>query len=295
MFISIKSEMDARPVIYPLMRCLINYGSVLVITNNRVMSRLVESQVDMGFRNITILVDPDDSADRICKSYGIEKDDYDYVIVDNVGSSESDVYILLASDYVTPEFDDEIEILVNESNLRVTVFQFNSGNKSKDRKRLSNEKEQVEEKSVDVTEENQNETPKERKERLKAERLKKEQEAREARKKAVEERKKEADAQRKARESGVIPDDYDPAEKFRQLTAGKSLRSKKSVVVPFPPISDLEKLEAEHIFAEVNPVMGDAFYDLLQDWLAVSKMDFQKEVRRHDESSGDLRKRETVR
>ena len=51
MYIAIKSEMDSRPIIYPLMRCLMNYGSILVITNNKVFNRLIESQESGGFRD----------------------------------------------------------------------------------------------------------------------------------------------------------------------------------------------------------------------------------------------------
>ena len=101
--------------------------------------------------------------------------------------------------------------------------------------------------------------------------------------------------QKQERKQGAVPEDYDPAEKFRALTAGKSQRVKKSVQIPFPTLQEFEKLEAEHTFSEVNSKLSDVFYDLLKDELAVMKIDFQKEVRRKDEGGGNLRSRQSIR
>ncbi len=284
MYIAIKSEMDSRLIIYPLMRCLMNYGSILVITNNKVFNRLIESQESGGFRNITILVDSADSADDICADYRVAVGDYDFVILDNLGSSECDVYIMLASTYVTPEFDDEIEMLLNDDTLQSVLFQF-GGVSGKERVRKEVVVDEAEEDA-----EQPDETPKQRRERLKQEK------AAQAAAKREEKRKEQEERQRRKRKgSDDVPEDYDPAEKFRALTMGKSVRAKKSVQVPFPPMQDLEKLEAEHIFPTVDPKVYDALYELLKGELAVLKNDFQKEVRRKDEGGGNIRTRQSVR
>lgn len=284
MHIVVKSEMDSRPIIYPLMRCLMNYGSILVITNNKVFNRLIESQVSGGFRNITILVDSADSADEICSDYGVAIGDYDFVIVDNLGSSESDVYIMLASTYVTPEFDDEIEMLINDDNLRTVLFQF-GGASGKERVR----KEIVVEEDAEDGRTVADETPKQHRERLKLEKVEQAAAKKEKRKQKQEERQK-----RRQREKALVPEGYDPAEKFHVLTAGKSARSKKSVQVTFPTFQDIEKLEAEHVFPPVDAKIYDAFYELLGVDLAVTKIEFQKEVRRKDEGGGNIRTRQSV-
>lgn len=286
MHIVIKSEMDSRPVIYPLMRCLMNYGSILVITNNRVFNRLIESQVSGGFRNITILVDSADSADEVCNDYGVAIGDYDFVIIDNLGSSESDVYIMMASTYVTPEFDDEIEMMVNNESLRTVLFQFGG----------TNRKERIRKEIVAVEEEEpediiEDETPKQRRARLKREKEEQAVAKREERKRQQE--KERQQRKQKGKENPL--EGYDPAEKFRAMTAGKSARSKKSVQVPFPSLQDMEKLEAEHVFPLVDEKMYTAFYELLGADLAVERIEFQKEVRRKDEGGGNIRTRQSMR
>jgi len=246
---------------------------------------LVESQEDSGFRNITVLVDAADSVDEICMGYGIMRGDYDFVIVDNLGTSECDACIILASTYVTPEFDDEIELLISDDSIPTVLLQF-GGTNGKERVRREAEV------AVEVEEaENPDETPRERRMRLKKEKEERAKADREERKRKQEEGRQK----RQKGKQGEIPEDYDPAEKFRILTAGKSLRVKKSVQLPFPTLQEFEKLEAEHMFSDVNSKLADVFYDLLKGELAVAKIDFQKEVRRKDEGGGNLRSRQSVR
>lgn len=283
MYIVVKSEMDSRQVVYPLMRCLKNFGSILVISNNRTLSRLIESPAEGGFRNIMVLVDSADSADEVCENYGITADDYDFIIVDNLGSSECDACILLAGTYVSPEFDDEIEMILNDENGHAVLFQFSSDNKKLVRK------EAAEEESEDINEED--ETPKQRRARLKQERL--EQAARKKEERRLQ--KQQGKKEKEIKDGMGVPEDYDPAEKFRAMTAKQTVRVRKSVQVPFVTFQEIEKLEAEHVFYKVNPKMSDAFYELLRDVLAVSIHDFQVEVRKADEGGGNIRSRKSVR
>ena len=94
MYIAIKSEMDSRVFLYPLMRALKNYGSMLVISSNRQLSRLIEDG-EFGFRNIAVIVDMSGATDDVYNEYGIAAGDYDYIILDNVGAVEYDVCFVL--------------------------------------------------------------------------------------------------------------------------------------------------------------------------------------------------------
>lgn len=268
MFIAIKSEMDSRPFLYPLMRCLQNYGSILVLTNNRTLERLVDEEDESGFRNITVLVDAADSADEICSNYSVQKEDYDFVLLDNLGSSEYDVCFLLVGLKVSPAFDDEIELILGDTDVRSSLIQFGAAKARHSRK-----------------EQKPKETPEERKER--AAREKEEREARQAAER--EERKAKGNKKRE------IPEGYDPAAKFHALLGDKSLRQKKAIQVPFPSMQDLEDFEAEHIFWDIDATLTQAIHAILEKDLAVEGNEFRKEVRRKDESSGSISAREAVR
>lgn len=124
MRIIIKSEMDSRPMIYPLIRCLYNFGNILVVTNNRILNRLIENEESRGFRNITVLVDDASSADEICETYNITEGAFDFVIFDNVSTAQYDYCFILTGDKVSPEFDETIELLMQDENVNCFIIKF---------------------------------------------------------------------------------------------------------------------------------------------------------------------------
>ena len=63
MLISIKSEIDSRVLLYPLIKVLKPFGSILVITSNRQLNRLIEDVDTRTCRDITIILDADGTAD----------------------------------------------------------------------------------------------------------------------------------------------------------------------------------------------------------------------------------------
>ncbi len=63
----------------------------------------------------------------------------------------------------------------------------------------------------------------------------------------------------------------------------------------FPKFQDIETLEAEHRFFEIDRNLVDVIYDMLKETLAVDKNQFQKEVRKKDESSGYIKSRNAMR
>jgi len=231
MYISIRSEMDSRVFLYPLMRALYNYGSMLVLSNNKTLNRLIEDTVDSGFRGITVIVDDSESADEICGAYDIRQGDYDFVILDNLGASDYDVCFILVGAKVSPEFDEEIELLLEDTSNTSCVLQFGKSNAPVKKAQAPKE---------------------EKKERR-------------------------------------------PEDKFNEMAGDVKVERPKPVNVPFPNFQDIEILEAEHRFSEVNQAIAGAIYSTLESTLAVDRSRFMKEVRRRDESSGYLKPRDPNR
>ena len=126
MYIAVKSETDSRPFVYPLMRALHNFGSILVISSNRQLNRLVQDSDDGAtFRNITIVVDEFGATDDICSDYGYAPGDFDYVILDNVGATDADKLIYLLGSNTDFAFQEEIDMLCEtEDTNKVFVIQY---------------------------------------------------------------------------------------------------------------------------------------------------------------------------
>lgn len=125
MYIAIRSEVDSRVLVYPLIKSLWEYGSVLLVSSNKQIRRLVEDEDTMTMRNITILVDEVASADEILGGYGIKNEDYDFVILDNVGAVDYDVYFIPLGALHSPEFDETVNMmLTSEEADKVYLFQF---------------------------------------------------------------------------------------------------------------------------------------------------------------------------
>lgn len=111
MIIAIKSEMDARVVLYPLMQACSVYGSVLVLTNNKYIRRVIDDQEFSTFKNIAIIVDETGTADEMCQMYNIAPGDYDYTIMDNVSAVSYDKCICLFGEKSSELFADDIETM----------------------------------------------------------------------------------------------------------------------------------------------------------------------------------------
>jgi len=129
MIIAIKSEMDSRPLLYPLLRALHKHGSICLLSSNRIVSRLIEDDDNGGFRNIRVIVDEDGATDTVYQEYGINQNDFDFIILDNMGSVEYDLLLVPVGLVTTEEFQADIDLLKREANSR--FIQFGKGGKSR--------------------------------------------------------------------------------------------------------------------------------------------------------------------
>lgn len=124
MVICIKSEIDSRVMIYPLLRSLYNHGSVLLLTTNPAIKRVIEGDYYGSWRNMTIIVSETGDTDDVCSEYGIAEGDYDFVIMDNMGTLEFDCMYVLLGKYHTEEFSNDVKYLIEEDPSKITLVQF---------------------------------------------------------------------------------------------------------------------------------------------------------------------------
>lgn len=122
MIVAVRSEMDSRPLVYALLRVLKDYGSVCLISDNKRVQRLVDSEEDASFRNIRVIYDESGASDSVFEEYGIVADDYDYLILDNMGALDYDVLIVPLGEIVTDGFQYDIDELKKDANTRFIQF-----------------------------------------------------------------------------------------------------------------------------------------------------------------------------
>lgn len=237
MYIAIKSEIDSRVLLYPLMRALRSYGSVLVITSNKQLNRLIDDEAEGGFRNIRIIIEESGATDDVFEEYGIVSGDYDFVILDNIGVTDYDVYLLPLGERHSESFDEDVKMLLSEDDGKVKIIQFGKPPKAEPAKRKDK------------------------------------------------------------KEKETVSEEYNPADKFNISIEEqkKAEEQKKLVCVPFPSYQDIENVEANHRFYEINQNLVTALYTIFKDVLLVEKIQFQKEVRKKDESSGYIKSRNSTR
>ena len=108
MEIAVVSETDSRMFIYPLIKCLYNYGTIAIYTTNAMMSRLIESELEGGFRNIRIIVDVTGDLESVKEVDEFNKNKYDFVIYDNIGATDYDLLINVVTNRITEKYVSDI-------------------------------------------------------------------------------------------------------------------------------------------------------------------------------------------
>lgn len=157
MIVAIKSEMDSRPLLYPLIRVLNNYGSLCVITSNKQLNRLIEDEDNGGFRNIRVIVEESGAVDSVYYEYGITKDDYTFIVLDNMGVMEYDVLVVPVGEKISEDFQEEVDLLKTDVNVRFIQFGKNvkksSDRPKKEERRPARKRRGEELPEVDINEE----------------------------------------------------------------------------------------------------------------------------------------------
>lgn len=245
MIVAVRSEMDSRPIVYSLLRALKDFGSMCLVSDNKFVQRLIDSPEDGACRNIRIVYDADGAFDSVAEEYGIVADEYDFLILDNVGAMDYDVLIVPVGEIITDSFQFDIDELKKDTNTRFIQFGKAGKNQASNNKKSSrSSKPKPEKKRPD----------------------------RGKRRGNVEE--EEVDA------ITNLEEDDDPAEKFRMdVSIDEEYNvSERFYGCDFPSWQDIEDLEAKHLFFKLNQKVADAIYDIFKQQLGIDKRMFSKAV-----------------
>lgn len=243
MIISIKSEIDSRVLLYPLMKACNTFGSVLVMSNNKYLKRLIDDQEYSTFKNIAIVVDDLASTDDIYDEYDIAPDDYDYIVVDNMGVASYDKCFCLFGQRQSETFMEDKALM--EKNENVDNILFIEFGKRPAQQKASKPKP------------------------IKDSRFKRS--------------KGKEDVSEIGEESTQPEQDYNPADKFRDKVEEEKRKSVVSFNVQFPSFEMIENLEGMGKFDPVDETLCKVFYEALGKQLNIQFNNFRKEIRRTNE------------
>lgn len=125
MNICIKSEIDSRVVLYPLLQALRNYGSIAVLSSNKQVRRLIEDEELSVCRDITIIVDEKAGRDEMYEDNNFQEDKYDFIILDNIGSVDYDIMLIPLGAMSSEGFDEDVQLMIeSEDSTKIYILQF---------------------------------------------------------------------------------------------------------------------------------------------------------------------------
>lgn len=122
MEIAIKSEADSRILLYPLIKALYNYGTIGVFTSNRTISRLIDNDLEGGFRNVRIVVSPEADLEAAHQSDEYYKNKYDFTIYDNMGAIDYDILICVITNRLSDNYVNDLVYIAGDEKTRIIKF-----------------------------------------------------------------------------------------------------------------------------------------------------------------------------
>lgn len=122
MEIAIKSEADSRILVYPMIKALYNYGTIAVFTSNRNMSRLIENELEGGFKNIRVLVSPEADLEGVKEADEYFKGKYDFVIYDNIGAIDYDMLVAIVTNRLSESYMQDLLFLCTDPKTHILKF-----------------------------------------------------------------------------------------------------------------------------------------------------------------------------
>lgn len=122
MQIAVKSEIDSRVLVYPMIKALSLYGTVCVFTNNKNFTRLIENELEGGFKNISINVSLDADLEAMKQSVEFFSDKFDFTIYDNVGAVDYDILIVPISNRLSASFIEDLVYVAADPKTHIMKF-----------------------------------------------------------------------------------------------------------------------------------------------------------------------------
>lgn len=133
MIVSVIGETEKRPILYTLLKVFQHLGDVLIISNDRHLGRLIETEdsdtgeVRAGHFQNTFIVITDKTPDEAKAEVGYEEDDYEFIIYDNKLEVESSLILHVTGSAVSSAEEDTFSYL--DKNDYVTIaLGFGKGN-----------------------------------------------------------------------------------------------------------------------------------------------------------------------
>ena len=122
MNIAIKSEMDSRILLYPLLKCLYPYGTIGVFTGNQSIGRLIDNDSEGGFKNISIVMVSDNDLQEALERDQVYDGKYDFFIYDNVGCTDFDYMLVPIGNFLSDALATDLEYIIDEKNVHIIKF-----------------------------------------------------------------------------------------------------------------------------------------------------------------------------
>lgn len=122
MEIAIKSEADSRILVYPLIKTLYNYGTIAVYTSNKAMARLIENELEGGFKNVRIIVSPESDLEGTKKADEYYPGKYDFMIFDNIGAVDYDMLIAILTNRLSESYVQDLLYICADPKTHILKF-----------------------------------------------------------------------------------------------------------------------------------------------------------------------------
>lgn len=108
MTINIIGSCDKRPVLYTVLKICQELGDVLLITSNTRLKRLSDTGDTLGHCQNTMIAIATEGIDEFWASFPYDVRDFEYIVVDNIVSGESDLTIYVKG---MAESNDDLDML----------------------------------------------------------------------------------------------------------------------------------------------------------------------------------------
>lgn len=103
MIISVVGDTDKRPVLYTILAMSTLLGDVWFVTNDRHFKRLLGEDIEEGnFNNILVSV-ADTTEDEVYSDLGHMKEDFDFIVFDNLAPSDADLVIFVQGEKISED------------------------------------------------------------------------------------------------------------------------------------------------------------------------------------------------
>lgn len=122
MQIAIKSEADSRILLYSLVKVLYNYGTIAIYTSNKTLSRLIENELEGGFRNVRIVISPEADLEAMKESDEWYEGKYDFMIYDNCGAVDYDILIAILTNRISESYLQDLQYIISDDKTHILKF-----------------------------------------------------------------------------------------------------------------------------------------------------------------------------